>query len=104
MPNCNGCSSHPTLNEPPYLLQFVLAVVLCVLCGATIMVMWNWFIVPLGLPVIGLVQALGIDMLVTFIVTTHINSKPDPFWERWITAMTFALFTLFFGWLLHFFM
>lgn len=92
------------LSDPPYLLQFILAVVLSVLCGAIIMFMWNWFVVPLGLPMIGLVQALGLDTLITFIVTTRVNTNPDPFWDRWITAITYALLTLFVGWLLHFFM
>lgn len=77
----------PILSDPPYL-----------------MFMWNWFVVPLGLPVIGLVQALGLDTLITFIVTTRVNTNPDPFWDRWITAITYALLTLFAGWLLHFFM
>ena len=94
----------PILSDPPYLLQFILSVVLSVLCGATIMFMWNWFVVPLGLPMIGLVQALGLDTLITFIVTTRVNTNPDPFWDRWITAITYALLTLFAGWLLHFFM
>ena len=94
----------PILSDPPYLLQFILSVVLSVLCGATIMFMWNWFVVPLGLPMIGLVQALGLDTLITFIVTTRVNTNPDPFWDRWITAITYALLTLFGGWLLHFFM
>ena len=83
----------PILNDPPYLLQFILSVVLSVLCGATIMFMWNWFVVPLGL-----------DTLITFIVTTRVNTNPDPFWDRWIIAITYALLTLFAGWLLHFFM
>lgn len=95
----------PILSDPPYLLQFILAVVLSVLCGATIMFMWNWFVVPLGLPMIGLVQALGLDTLITFIVTTRVNTTPpDPFWDRWITAITYAFLTLFAGWLLHLFM
>lgn len=85
----------PILSDPPYLLQFILSVVLSMLCGATIMFMWNWFVVPLGLPMIGLVQALGLDTLITF---------PGPFWDRWIIAITYALLTLFSGWLLHFFM
>lgn len=69
----------PILSDPPYLLQFILSVVLSVLCGATIMFMWNWFVVPLGLPMIGLVQALGLDTLITFIVTTRVNTTPpDP--------------------------
>lgn len=66
----------PILSDPPYLLQFILSVVLSVLCGATIMFMWNWFVVPLGLPMIGLVQALGLDTLITFIVTTRVNTTP----------------------------
>lgn len=94
----------PILSDPPYLLQFILAVVLSVLCGATIMFMWNWFVVPLGLPMIGLVQALGLDTLITFIVTTRVNTNPGPFWDRWIIAITYALLTLFSGWLLHLFM
>lgn len=49
----------PILSDPPYLLQFILAVVL---------------------------------------------SVPGPFWDRWIIAITYALLTLFSGWLLHFFM
>lgn len=64
----------PILSDPPYLLQFILAVVLSVLCGATI------------------------------IVTTRVNTNPGPFWNRWIIAITYALLTLFSGWLLHFFM
>lgn len=68
----------PILSDPPYLLQFILSVVLSVLCGATIMFMWNWFVVPLGLPMIGLVQALGLDTLITFIVTTRVNTTPPP--------------------------
>lgn len=94
----------PILSDPPYLLQFILPVVLSVLCGATIMFMWNWFVVPLGLPMIGLVQALGLDSLITFIVTTRVDTNPDPFWDRWIAAITYAPLTLFIGWLLHFFM
>lgn len=66
----------PILSDPSYLLQFILAVVLSVLCGATIMFMWNWFVVPLGLPMIGLVQALGLDTLITFIVTTRVIPTP----------------------------
>ena len=40
----------------------------------------------------------------TFIVTTRVDTNPDPFWDRWIAAITYAPLTLFIGWLLHFFM
>ena len=69
----------PILSDPPYLLQFILSVVLSVLCGATIMFMWNWFVVPLGLPMIGLVQALGLDTLITFMASnTGLMITPPP--------------------------
>lgn len=76
MPHIYENDTKPILSDPPYLLQFILSVVLSVLCGATIMFMWNWFVVPLGLPMIGLVQALGLDTLITFIVTTRVNTTP----------------------------
>lgn len=104
MPNTYENDTKLMLKDPPYLLQYILAVVLFVLCGTTIMFMWNWFVVSLGLPMIGLVQALGLDSLITFIVIPRVNTSPDPFWDRWILAITRTLLTLFIGWLLHFFM
>ncbi len=104
MINGNENDTKLKLSDPPYWIQILLVLVLAVLCGATIMVMWNWYIVSLGLPAIGLVQALGLDILVTFIVTTRVNVKPDPFWVHWVTAMLYALIVLFVGWVLHFFL
>lgn len=91
------------LKSPPIWVQLVLTLVLTVLSGFTIMVMWGWYIVPLGLPTINIVHALGLDMLVTFIVATK-KGDDTPFWDRWIWATMFALLTLFLGWLLHFVM
>lgn len=91
------------LKSPPIGVQLILALGLAILSGFTIMIMWGWYIVPLGLPAINIIHALGLDMLVTFIVTTK-KSDNVPFWDRWIWATTFALLTLLFGWLLHFIM
>jgi len=65
------------------------------------MVMWGWYIVPLGLPAINMIHTIGFDLFTTFIVTTK-KSDSVPFWENWSWATMFALLTLFFGWLLHF--
>ena len=40
--------------EPPFFMKLILSVVLFVLCGVAIMLMWNWFVVVLGLPSIGI--------------------------------------------------
>lgn len=89
--------------EPPYLMKLLLSVILFVLCGVAIMLMWNWFVVPLGLPAIGLIHAMGIDLLVSFIVTTKITMDTDPFLIRWITGMLYAIITILFSFILHFF-
>lgn len=91
------------LPNPSNWVQLILSTLLCLLCGIVIMLMWNWFVVPLGLPAIGLIHALGLDMLVSFVITTSVP-KITHFWDRWISAVLFALLTLLFGWVFHFFM
>lgn len=89
------------LKNPPVWVQFLLAGLLAVICGFTIMVMWRWFIVPLGLPAINIAHACGIDMLVTFLITTE-QPKEFLFWDLWIYDTAYAIMTLLCGWILHF--
>ncbi len=67
------------LKAPPIGVQLALALVLAILSGFTIMVMWGWYIVPLGLPAINMIHAIGLDLFTTFIVTTK-KSDSVPFW------------------------
>ena len=87
--------------EPPFFMKLILSVVLFVLCGVAIMLMWNWFVVALGLPSIGLAHAMGIDLLISFIVTTRISMDADPFLLRWVVGMLYALCTILIGFVLH---
>ena len=89
------------LKSPPIWVQFLLAGLLAIICSFTIMIMWGWFFVPLGLPAINIVHACGIDMLVTFIITTE-PPREIQFWDHWIRATTYAILTLLCGWILHF--
>ena len=89
------------LKNPSIWVQLLLAGLLAIICSFTIMVMWGWFIVPLGLPAINIVQACGIDLLVSFIITTE-PPKELSFWERWTYATVYAIMTLLCGWVLHF--
>lgn len=36
--------------------------------GFVIQTLWGWFVAPLGVPVLGLCQAIGIHVLVSFLV------------------------------------
>lgn len=103
----NPSDSEPLDNvpDPNSIIQFLLSALLMITSGFTIMCMWNWYIAPLGLNFISLFQAIGIDMLVTFIVTTDTSNliKKKHFWSRMVTAFTFALMTLLIGWALHYF-
>lgn len=94
-----------TPKEPSGLTQLILSLILMIISGFTIMWMWSWYIVPLGLPAIGLIHAIGIDMLVSFVVTTQINIPPNGgFWERFIYGLLLTCVTLLAGWILHFVM
>lgn len=43
----------------------IMSVISTIIVGFSLMMMWRWFAVPLGLPSIGVLQAIGIRMLVT---------------------------------------
>lgn len=93
------------LPPPPKIAQLILGILLTVLSGFVIMVLWGWFIVPLGLVPISLAHAIGIDLLVTFIVTTNAsNSTQTLFWDRFIFAIALTLVALMGGWIVHLFM
>lgn len=65
--------------------------------------LWGWYVVPLGLPAINLLHAMGIDLLVSFMVTTQINIPTKTgFWERFTYSFLLAVMTLLFGWIFHF--
>lgn len=90
-----------TLKAPPIWVQLILSCVLSALCALTVKTMWGWYIVPLGVPPIGFFHALGLDMTITFLVTTRPTTKID-FWEHFIWGTCYALLCLFMGWLIHF--
>ena len=49
-----------------FVLILILGIPLALLNGWALSVMWGWFIVPLGAPALGLIQAIGITYVVTF--------------------------------------
>lgn len=91
--------------KPHWLIQLFMKISLMAACGTTVMCLWNWFVSPLGVPNLNLFHALGIDTLVTFIITLNAEStaKEMDSWTTWITNVLFAFIILGIGFVLHFF-
>jgi hypothetical protein len=53
---------------------------------------WNWFVVPLGLPHIGLAQALGLVMFVAFLRTDYSRKAPSEKRDEDIIATSLGFF------------
>lgn len=88
--------------NPSTLTRILLGIILMLLSGLTIMWLWGWYIVPLGLPAISFVHALGLDLFISFVVTTQVNTQENQFWTHFIFGVTFAVMTAFLGWVFHF--
>lgn len=62
--------------------------------------LWFWFMVPMGLPVISLMQAMGIDLLITFIVNPYTNIKDKTTHEIILPFLTRPAVFLLFGFII----
>jgi MFS family permease len=74
--------------------------------GWALSYLWEWFIVPFGLPTLGIAHAIGISMVVAFL-THELNSNSDEGAEigRAIgIAMIYPFIALLFGYIVHSFM
>lgn len=93
------------IKQPPLIIEFIIAIALLVLCGFTIMVLWSWFIIPFGLPAISLAHAIGIDLLITFLVSTTVQTDIyELYWYRIAYSFSITISVLGSGWIVHLFM
>jgi hypothetical protein len=89
----------------------VLMVIAAILNGWGLSVLWGWFFVPtLGLPQLGVVQAIGIAMVVGYLTYQHIDTQPkdgeamEKLVNAGITSVIRPVFAVAFGWVVHSFM
>jgi hypothetical protein len=72
--------------------------------------LWAWFAIPIfGLPALGLAAAMGLSILIGFlVVSAPMNDKKHEYGEiiahQVVTGTLLPLFALLFGWVIHFFM
>jgi hypothetical protein len=74
--------------------------------GFVLMVLWGWFLIPLGLPAIGLSHAIGLSTLIGLV--THQMPSEGPSSDRTERGLLWALvvpaISLFIGWIAKQFM
>lgn len=84
----------------------VLMIPAYLLNGFVLMKLWQWFLVPLGLPVIGLAHCIGIAIIINFL-TMHYQKSPkesdDGGWNAFAHLYLNPLFVLFIGWIVTWF-
>ena len=101
-----------------HLLSLLLIITNLVTSGVSLKLLWGWYISPLGVPLLGWVQAAGIAILVsqaTFIPTTNAlatffgnpylkqgETKEEIALHRILMSISIDLTMLLVGWLLHF--
>lgn len=72
--------------------------------GFVLTKLWFWFVVPVGLPNINFIEAVGIVMIVDFLTSQYIPKNND---EDRISAFLYSimgpLFILLIGWIITWF-
>lgn len=76
-----------------------------VLNGYVLSILWGWFLVPLGLPEIGVITGIGICIIANFVTYKASDFKEIP-GERsnYIGMFLTPLVVLLVGWIFHSFM
>lgn len=76
--------------------------------GIVLSFLWQWFLVPLGLPALGLVHAMGVGLIVRYLTYQTVNCKKEDdekqVWVQLVGSLVYPLFILLFGFVVHLFM
>ncbi len=84
---------------------FGLMIVSALLNGVALKLLWGWFMVPtLGLPVISLVQAIGIGITVGLLTLQHIPRDEDEKKEMFASGVLNPMIFIAVGWVVQLFM
>lgn len=71
--------------------------------GWVISVMWTWFVVPFGLPSIGVVWAIGLSCMVGMFITSPASAKSsdDEVISKMLMPFVTGFIALLIGWIVH---
>lgn len=89
---------------------FLAMLPLTILRGWALSVLWGWFAVPLGLPILSVVNAMGI-MLIVSVCSTKSNSVKESsdltsseFWSELLVAALAPIFAISAGYIYNYYM
>ena len=85
---------------------FLIVIGIIVIHGFIVKLMWGWFVVPLGLPVLSIVHAIGLGLLFKYLTWQHRSKddKDDSVAIKLTTALLYPFLILGLGYLTHLFM
>lgn len=101
---------HEKQSVDSILASLVSMVAVTILRGLALSILWGWFIVPLGTPVLSVAQAVGIILIVDVLIIFPSTEKSEIEDRKWyiparnILIGIVTLWLLFFGWIAHLFM
>ena len=73
--------------------------------GLALKLLWGWFMVPtFGLPVISLVQAIGIGIVISFLTQQHIPRDEEQQTEMMVFTVVVPVLAIIIGGVAHLFM
>ena len=75
-----------------------------VLRGFVLSVLWGWFVVPLGVPDIGIAWSIGLAALISMITHQDVKTEDRELGVAIGIAIATPLMCLLFGWIAHSFM
>lgn len=80
-------------------VALALAIPLGILRGWVLSLLWGWYVTPLGVPAIGVVQAIGLTWLVGLLTATPSrNRDDDDLVYATAFSLTVSLLALAIGW------
>jgi hypothetical protein len=87
-----------------FLVGFAVFTGLVLLRGVVLVDLWHWFMTPFGLPQIGVIHAIGLSLLISFLVyRSDLTTKEMKFAPALIGGLIFTLSIWGIGYLIHLF-
>ncbi len=88
------------------IIGLILSPVLTIIHGLLLKLFWGWFVVPLGVPAIGVAHALGISLVVSMLTHQRINNNDNDssIRQEIFVSIATAIILLVFGATFHAFM
>jgi hypothetical protein len=91
-----------------FIFQLIAIVGIYLIQGTVVKMLWGWFISPfLGLPMLGIAQALGLTLtlcVLTGTISIPKNTSSGKWYEQLVLSLILNGIVLMLGWIFHLFL